>query len=54
MSTKPGVIYLARLPPHMRPGKVRRLLEQHGEITKLFLEAEERSAAQQRKKRGIL
>ena len=36
----------------MRPGKVRRLLEQHGEITKLFLEAEERSAAQQRKKRG--
>ena len=49
---KPGVIYLARLPPHVRPGKVRRLLEQHGEITKLFLEAEEQSAASKRKKRG--
>lgn len=48
----PGVVYLSRLPPHMKPGKVRRLLEQHGEITKLYLEAEERSAAQRRKKRG--
>ena len=49
---KPGVVYLSRLPPHMRPGKVRRLLEQHGEITKLYLEAEERSSASKRKGRG--
>ncbi|KAI4094015.1 MAG: hypothetical protein LQ344_002460 [Seirophora lacunosa] len=37
---KPGVIYLSRIPPFMRPSTVRHLLSPFGPITKLFLTPE--------------
>ena len=37
---KPGVIYLSRIPPFMRPSTVRTLLSVHGPITRLFLTPE--------------
>mmetsp|Transcript_1218 Transcript_1218/g.3666 ORF Transcript_1218/g.3666 Transcript_1218/m.3666 type:complete len:144 (+) Transcript_1218:1-432(+) len=36
----------------MRPGKVRRLLEEHGEITNLYLAAAEKSASEKRRDRS--
>jgi ESF2/ABP1 family protein len=39
-TSKPGVIYLSRIPPFMRPSTVRSHLSLHGEITKLFLTPE--------------
>ncbi|KAL9597122.1 MAG: hypothetical protein Q9219_005344 [cf. Caloplaca sp. 3 TL-2023] len=37
---KPGVIYLSRIPPFMRPSTVRHLLSPFGPITRLFLTPE--------------
>ncbi|KAL8658822.1 MAG: hypothetical protein Q9226_000755 [Calogaya cf. arnoldii] len=39
-SRKPGVVYLSRIPPFMRPSTVRHLLSPFGSITKLFLTPE--------------
>ncbi|KAL8750236.1 MAG: hypothetical protein Q9184_006493 [Pyrenodesmia sp. 2 TL-2023] len=39
-SSKPGVVYLSRIPPFMRPSTVRHLLSPFGPITKLFLTPE--------------
>ena len=44
-----GIVFLSRIPPHLRPGKVRRLLEQHGEITNLYLAAADRTRAEKKK-----
>ncbi len=38
--SKPGVVYLSRIPPFMRPSTVRHLLSPFGSITKLFLTPE--------------
>ncbi|KAL8637851.1 MAG: hypothetical protein Q9228_004924, partial [Teloschistes exilis] len=38
--SKPGVIYLSRIPPSMRPSTVRHLLSPFGTITHLFLTPE--------------
>eukprot|EP00981_Chlorochromonas_danica_P010792 scaffold3412_cov171-Ochromonas_danica.AAC.10 len=35
-----GVVYLSRIPPFMKPNKMRTLLEPYGEITRLFLAEE--------------
>ncbi len=40
---KRGVIYMSRVPPFMKPNKVRTLLEEYGEITRLFLAEEGQS-----------
>ena len=37
---KPGIIYLSRLPPYLRPQTLRHLLSIHGPITNLFLTPE--------------
>ena len=37
---KPGIIYLSRLPPYLRPQTLRHLLSVHGTITNLFLTPE--------------
>ncbi|KAL8913851.1 MAG: hypothetical protein Q9171_001455 [Xanthocarpia ochracea] len=37
---KPGVVYLSRIPPFMRPSTVRHLLSSFGSITKIFLTPE--------------
>lgn len=35
-----GVVYMSRIPPFMKPNKVKSLFEQYGEITRLFLAEE--------------
>jgi ESF2/ABP1 family protein len=35
-----GVVYLSRLPPFMKPAKLRHLLQQHGDILRIYLAAE--------------
>ena len=37
---KPGIIYFSRLPPFMKPAKVRYIFSQYGEIGRLFLQPE--------------
>ena len=49
---KRGVIYISRIPPFMKPNKVRTLLEEYGEITRLFLSEESENVRKQRKKNG--
>ncbi|MCJ1231556.1 RNA-binding ATPase activator esf2 [Toensbergia leucococca] len=57
---KPGIIYLSRIPPFMRPQTVRHLLTPHGPITRLFLTPEPPSTYRKRishhgnKKRSFL
>ena len=36
----PGIVYLSRIPPFMKPLKVRHLLSQHGEVGRVFLQPE--------------
>ena len=48
---KRGVIYVSRVPPFMKPNKMRGIFEEYGEVTRLYL-AEE--GAEQRKKRKEL
>lgn len=35
-----GVVYISRIPPGMRPTKVRHLMSQYGEIGRVYLQAE--------------
>ena len=49
---KKGVIYLSRIPPFMKPNKVRTHFEMYGEVTKLFLSEEEPSKRVIRKSKG--
>jgi len=49
---KPGVVYLSRIPPFMRPSTVKTLLSTHGSITKLFLTPEPPTTYLRRKKGG--
>lgn len=37
---KTGVIYISRIPPGMRPTKVRHLMSAHGEIGRVYLQPE--------------
>jgi len=37
---KRGVIYISRVPPFMKPNKVRNMFEQYGEVTRLYLAEE--------------
>lgn len=36
----PGVVYLSRVPPFMRPRKVRHLLSQYGTLGRVYLQPE--------------
>lgn len=49
---KPGVVYLSRIPPFMRPSTVKSLLSTHGSISKLFLTPEPPTTYLRRKKGG--
>lgn len=49
---KRGVIYMSRVPPFMKPNKVRSLLEGYGEITRLFLAEEDANDRKKRKDHG--
>ncbi len=49
---KPGVVYLSRIPPFMRPSTVKTLLSTHGPISKIFLTPEPPTTYLRRKKSG--
>ena len=38
--TTPGVVYLSRLPPFMKPAKIRNIFSQYGEVGRLYLQPE--------------
>ncbi|KAL8830325.1 MAG: hypothetical protein Q9170_005782 [Blastenia crenularia] len=50
--SKPGVVYLSRIPPFMRPSTVRHILSPFGPITRLFLTPEPRSQHTSRVRSG--
>jgi len=45
-----GIIYISRIPPGMRPPKLRRLMSRHGQIGRSFLQQEDGKRAQLRRK----
>ncbi|KAI5122187.1 hypothetical protein M0805_007084 [Coniferiporia weirii] len=45
-----GVVYISRIPPGMRPTKVRHLMSQYGEIGRVYLQQEDPKRAYLRKK----
>ena len=49
MVRRRGIVYLSRLPPNMKPQKVRHLLEQYGDIGRVYLAAEDKSVRRSRK-----
>lgn len=49
---KSGVVYLSRIPPFMKPHKLRSLLEPHGTINRIFLTPEDPSSHSKRVRNG--
>ncbi len=47
---KRGVLYIARIPPKMTPTKVKALLSEFGEVTRVYLVEEDASVRKRRKK----
>ncbi|XP_057314036.1 uncharacterized protein LOC130655316 [Hydractinia symbiolongicarpus] len=47
-----GIVYLSRIPPFMKPLKVRTMFSQYGEVGRLFLQPEDPSISKRRKKGG--
>ena len=47
-----GIVYLSRLPPNMKPQKVRQLLSEYGELGRVYLAAEDASVRRERKGKG--
>ncbi|CAK5262636.1 unnamed protein product, partial [Mycena citricolor] len=45
-----GVIYISRIPPGMRPTKVRHLMSAHGEVGRVYLQQEDAKRAYLRRK----
>lgn len=41
---KRGIVYLSRIPPFMKPNKVKSIFEEYGEVTRLFLQEEGQKA----------
>lgn len=48
----PGVCYLSRIPPHLKPLKLRHLLSQYGEVLRIYLALEDASVRLRRKIAG--
>lgn len=49
---KRGVCYLSRVPPHLKPLKLRQLLSQYGEILRIYLAPEDHAIRMRRKRAG--
>lgn len=49
---KSGVVYLSRIPPFMKPAKLRNLLEPYGKINRLFLTPQDPAAHARRVRAG--
>jgi ESF2/ABP1 family protein len=47
---KRGVLYIARIPPRMTPTKIKALLSEFGEVSRVFLMEEDASVRKRRKK----
>lgn len=47
-----GVVFIARVPPHMKPNKMQSLFEAYGRVTRLFLQEEDATVAKRRKAAG--
>eukprot|EP00039_Didymoeca_costata_P031032 m.32798 g.32798 ORF g.32798 m.32798 type:complete len:207 (+) comp8451_c0_seq2:180-800(+) len=47
-----GIIYLSRLPPYMKPAKIKHLMSQYGKVGRVFLKPEDEKIAKKRKKLG--
>lgn len=39
-TSKPGIVYLSRIPPLMRPQRIKRIFSQYGDVGRVFLQAE--------------
>ncbi|XP_038052600.1 activator of basal transcription 1-like [Patiria miniata] len=50
--TKPGIIYLSRIPTFMKPKRIQQIFSQYGELGRTFLQAEDKYIRQMRKKKG--
>lgn len=46
-----GVVYVARVPPRMTPTKIKALLSQFGEVTRVYLVEEDKATRKRRRKR---
>ncbi len=51
-SEKRGIVYVSRIPPHMKPAKLRQMLAAYGEIGRVYCAAEDSSVRRQRKQKG--
>ena len=47
---KAGVVYVGRVPPGMTPASLKRELAEHGEVTKLYLQKEDKSVHRKRQR----
>ncbi|KAG7671282.1 putative Pre-rRNA-processing protein ESF2 [Nannochloris sp. 'desiccata'] len=47
-----GIVYISRLPPHLKPQKLRHMLEQHAPLGRLYLAPEDPLTRKKRKQRG--
>jgi len=48
----PGIVYLSRIPPFMKPMKIKTMFSQYGEVGRLFLQPEDPLVRKRRKKSG--
>ena len=49
---KRGVVYVSRIPPHMKPLKLRHMLEPFGEVLRIYLAPEDSAIRARRKRAG--
>jgi len=47
-----GILYISRIPPHMKPAKLRQLLSQYGEVGRVYCTPEDASLRRKRKQHG--
>merc|ERR1712189_10158 len=47
-----GIIYISKVPPFMKPGKLKHLMSQFGEVGRVFLQPEDPLIRKRRKKTG--
>lgn len=47
---KRGIVYVARIPPRMNPTKIKSLLQEFGEVTRVYLVEEDKSVRKRRQK----
>ncbi|KAF5841809.1 hypothetical protein DUNSADRAFT_11125 [Dunaliella salina] len=52
MYNKRGVVYVSRIPPHMKPMKLKQLLSTHGETLRVYCAPEDPKARKIRKRKG--